>query len=236
MPAGVEITAPEPFPAVVTESECWIRAKLAVTLRGASILRMHVGLVSEQSPDQPTNVDMESGTAVRMTSSAWNWSAAHSDPQSMRPSPLPPETRPAPVPAMATESTCLVRSKLAVTLWAASIVTVHEGLVPVHAPDQPANVDASSGTAVRLISVPWLISTVHTGPQLMRWPRTSPNPAPVFVTASGYFFSSKTAATLWSASTLTVHEGLVPVHAPDQPAKVEFASATAVNETELPAS
>ena len=44
---------------------------------------------------------------------------------------------------------------VAVTDFAASIVTTHVP-VPVHAPDQPANVVLASGAAVSVTGVPWL--------------------------------------------------------------------------------
>ncbi len=61
------------------------------------------------------------------------------------------------VPALATVSSWVgggSRAKVAVTVWAALMVT-SQGPVPEHPePDQPVNSDAWSGRAVRVTSVP----------------------------------------------------------------------------------
>ena len=62
-------------------------------------------------------------------------------------------TDPAPVPANATVSKYPLRVNVAVTDFAVSMLTTHAP-VPVHAPDQPANVDPTDGVAVRVTVVP----------------------------------------------------------------------------------
>ena len=47
----------------------------------------------------------------------------------------------------------MLRLKVAVTEFAVVIVTVHEP-VPVHAPDQPVNIEPVAGDAVSVTEVP----------------------------------------------------------------------------------
>ncbi|KAB2900200.1 MAG: hypothetical protein F9K40_09515 [Kofleriaceae bacterium] len=68
-----------------------------------SIVTVHV-LMPEQSPDQPSNVEVTIGVAVSVTMASGSKSAVHVDPQSM---PAGSEvTEPAPAPARATVSGC----------------------------------------------------------------------------------------------------------------------------------
>jgi hypothetical protein len=75
-------------------------------------------------------------------------------------------------------------TKLAVTDFAASLVTVQVVPVPLHAPDQPAKVDSASGVAVRVTEVPIAKFARHVLPQLIPTGNdvTSPPPAPVLAT------------------------------------------------------
>jgi hypothetical protein len=56
---------------------------------------------------------------------------------------------------------------VAVTLFAAFIVTTHVGLVPVQAPDQPAKTVWKSGLAVSVTEVPGAKPALQTEPQVM---------------------------------------------------------------------
>jgi hypothetical protein len=58
------------------------------------------------------------------------------------------------------------------------MATVHVP-VPVHAPDQPANVEPALGLAVRVTEVPAAKLAVHVGPQLMPAGALVIDPAPV---------------------------------------------------------
>lgn len=111
-----------------------------------------------------------------------------------------------------TVSSWVVIANVAVTDLAASIVTVHD--MPVHAPDQPVNVQPVAGVAVSATLVPWLNVSLQSVPHTMPVPATVPKPT--FPTLSVYVFSAKFAVTDFAASIVTVH--VVPVHAPDQPA------------------
>ena len=65
-------------------------------------------------------------------------------------------TVPLPVPAGITVSAQLRRSKVAVTIAAATTVTVHVLIAPLHPPpDQPAKVLDGSATAVSVTIVAW---------------------------------------------------------------------------------
>src|SRR3954464_15643429 len=59
-----------------------------------------------------------------------------------------------------------IRSNVALTVLATSIVTVHEPL-PLHAPCQPANVEPAAGVADNVTVVPWSMFAAHAEPQLM---------------------------------------------------------------------
>jgi hypothetical protein len=56
IPAGEEVTVPDPEPDFVTVSVCGV-PKIAVTSRAALIVTLHVVDEPEQSPDQPTKLD-----------------------------------------------------------------------------------------------------------------------------------------------------------------------------------
>ena len=60
---------------------------------------------------------------------------------------------PLPLPAFVTVRPKVLRSKVADTDWATSIVTVQVP-VPVHAPLQPAKTESAAGVAVRVTKVP----------------------------------------------------------------------------------
>ena len=95
-------------------------------------------------------------------------------------------TVPAPVPAFVTVSANVVAELLnvAVTARAAVIDTV-QAAVPVHAPDQPANVEPDAAAGVRVTDEPLLKLALHVAPQLMPAGDevTVPVPVPAFVTA-----------------------------------------------------
>jgi hypothetical protein len=92
---------------------------------------------------------------------------------------------PAPVPAFVTVSANVVAEllKVAVTARAAVIDTV-QAAVPVHAPDQPANVEPVAAAGVSVTDAPLLKFALHVAPQLI--PEgddvTVPVPLPAFVT------------------------------------------------------
>jgi hypothetical protein len=107
--------------------------------------------VPEHAPDQPAKLEPVSGVAVRVTLVPASKNAAHVGSQWM-PSGLL-VTVPDPVPAFVTVSVYWSFVNVALTLLAASIVTLHVP-VPEHAPVHPANVDIASGVAVSVTTVP----------------------------------------------------------------------------------
>src|SRR5207253_377890 len=102
--------------------------------------------VPEQSPLQPVKAECASGVAVSVTTVAPSNVAEHVDPQSMPDGLL--LTLPTPVPLRATVSTNRCSVNVALTLFAASIVTEHEP-VPEHVPPQPVNFEPGSAAALR---------------------------------------------------------------------------------------
>ena len=125
------------------------RVKLAVTDLAESTVAEQAP-VPVQAPDQPANVEVASGVAVRVTTVPESKEAEQVEPQSM---PAGAEvTAPPPVPTFETESEWVTRVKVAVTDFAESTVAVQVP-VPVQAPDQPAKVEVASGVAVRVTTV-----------------------------------------------------------------------------------
>ncbi len=130
---------------------------------------------------------------------------------------------PLPVPVALTLRVYVLRVNAAVTLLAASIVTVQVFPVPAHAPLQPVKVELVVGTAVRVTRVPLLRLALHVVPQLMPagLEVTVPVPAPLLDTERAYVvgIALKVAVTVFAASRITV-QASVPVQAPPQPPKV----------------
>jgi len=110
---------------------------------------------------------------------------------------------------------------------AASIVTTQLP-VPLQAPDQPAKVDPAAGMADNETTVPWFADSEQSAPQSMPAPVTVPVPVPDLETDKTYVLSVNAAPTDFAPSIVTTQLP-VPLQAPDQPAKVEPASAEAVS-------
>jgi hypothetical protein len=137
-------------------------------------------------------------------------------------------TDPDPVPFVDTLSEYCFSVKVAVTLLAASIVTLQAPL-PVQAPDQPANCELAAGVAVSATTMPCAY-VPFTGVGLAA---TDPEPVPFVDRLSEYRFSVKVAVTLLAAFIVTLQAPL-PVQAPDQPLKSEVAAGVAVRFTTAP--
>jgi hypothetical protein len=148
IPAGADVTDPDPDRVTVNVQS--IRWNVAVTLFDASIVTTQLP-VPEHAPDQPANDEPDAGVAVNVTVVPRMNASEQIDPHTI---PAGDElTEPDPDPARATDSDSNTTENVAVTLLAASIVTTHDP-VPEHAPDQPANDDATPGVAVSVTSVP----------------------------------------------------------------------------------
>jgi hypothetical protein len=112
MPAGVDVTVPEPLPLFVTVSLGAEAAKLADTAWSAVIVTVHVP-VPEQSPDQLENDEPEVGVAVNVTVDPPANDAEHVPGQLI---PAGEEvTVPPPAPPTATDNVCGCAANVAVT-------------------------------------------------------------------------------------------------------------------------
>jgi len=138
------------------------------------------------APDHPVKVELDAGVSVSVTEAALAKLAVHVVPQLMLDGLL--VTVPEPVPAVCTVSctgAAVVALKFAVTEVSAPTVTVHPP-VPLHAPDQPVNVERDAGVAMRVTEVPALNFAEQVWPQLIPAGLliTAPWPAPAFCTMS----------------------------------------------------
>jgi hypothetical protein len=98
----------------------------------------------------------------------------------------PPETVPAPVPAVLTVSGDVILVNAALTACAAFIVSVQVEL-PAQSPDHPLNAELALGVAVNVTVVPARTSCMHPAPLIMQSPTpllpdTSPVPVPLSMT------------------------------------------------------
>ena len=152
MPAGFEVTVPDPVPLTVTASVLGgITSNVAVQLRAAFI----VTLPSVQSapPLHPPNVEPPSGLGMRVTIVPSSYASVQSAPQVI-PAGLV-VTVPEPLPVFDTvrmKVTIGLRSNVAVQLRFAFIVTLP--LLQSAAPPQPTNVDPVLAVAVSVTAVP----------------------------------------------------------------------------------
>jgi hypothetical protein len=127
------------------------------------------------------------------------------------------------------------RPKVAVMLFAASIVTVQVEPVPEQAPLQPVKIDPFTGVAVKVILVPKSKEALQVLPQSTPagLEVTVPLPVPALVTVRGKVSKAKLAVTVRACVMLTV-QGSVPVQSPVQPVKVEPEAGVAVRATFAP--
>jgi len=205
--------------------------KVAVTdLAASAVTEQPPGPLHE--PDHPVKIDVASGFALNVTTVPMLKLAPQVVPQAM------PEgdeiTVPPPVPLLLALTVYWITSKLAVTAFAALIVT-KQLPVPLHAPDQPVKVEVASATAVSVTPAPMVKLAAHVLPQLMPAGDevTVPPPVPVLPTVRPNWIRSKLAVTDFAASAVTRHVP-VPLHDPDQPVNVEVPSAAAVSVTCVP--
>jgi hypothetical protein len=162
--------------------------KVAVTLAAALIVTWQVPVPGHEARDQPEKTELELvGAAVRVTTWPSVKSLEHVEPQ------LIPEgaevTVPLPLPVFATVKVKRVL-KVAVTVFAAEMETVH-GPVPVQlGSDQPVNAEPPAAEAVRTTEPPSGKFAVWLGqlaPQLIPvgLEVTVPEPLPALATVSG---------------------------------------------------
>ena len=158
---------------------------MAVTVSAELIVTTQVPVPAQPPPLQPENTAPPVAVAVSVTIVFEAYDSEQSVPQLM---PLGLDvTVPVPPPARTTMSVVGVVVKLAVTVVAAAIVTVH-GPVPAQPPpDQPANVEPVSAAAVSATREVAGYDSVQSAPQLMPagLDVTVPEPVPPGTIVSG---------------------------------------------------
>jgi len=128
-----------------------IRANVAVTDLVALIVSVQGLLCPLQSPPQPLKIEPVPAVAVSVTAVPVTKVAEQAVPQVI-PAGLE-TTTPLPVPPAETVKVTGTL-KLAVTVRAPFIVTVHWLVCPLQAPPHPVNTEPASGVAVRVTDVP----------------------------------------------------------------------------------
>src|SRR6267142_1996575 len=132
IPAGVLVMVPLPVPVLLTVSAKLWSANVAVTDVAALIVTVQVPVPVQPPPLQPVKVDPAAGVAVSVTAVPLANAAEQVAPQEMPTGAL--ETVPVPAPVLLTVSEKLWSAKVAVTDFAALIVTVQ---VPVSVQPPP---------------------------------------------------------------------------------------------------
>jgi hypothetical protein len=209
-------------------------ANVAVTALAALIVTLQV-VVPVQLPLQPVKVEPVAATAVRVTAVLLLNDAEHAVPHEIPAGAL--VTVPLPVPALVTVSAKDGKANVAVTLWAALIVTVQVLVVLEQPPPlQPVNNEPAAGAAVKVTAVPLVNEAEHAVPQEMPVGVlvTVPVPVPDFVIESAKDGNVNVAVTEAAVFIVTAHVP-VPVQPPPlQPVNVEPAAGVAVNVTAVP--
>jgi hypothetical protein len=177
IPAGLEVTVPDPAPAFVAVS---VNSSLnvAVTVLAAFIATVHVDPVTESHPVHPVKADPEAAAAVSVTLVSVTYGSEQSVPQLI---PLGVDvTVPAPASAFATVSVKRLRVNVAVTLLAALIVTVQLVPATLSHPPQPAKSEFAAGEAVSVTCESLRNDAEQLEPQAMPagFDETEPPPSP----------------------------------------------------------
>src|SRR5437870_5414042 len=124
--------------------------------------------VSPDAVSQPVQPDTSRlGLAVSVTTVSMTYDAEQFAPQSMPDGFEVTLPWPAATPALLTVSVKRLSSKIAVTVRAAFIATVHVVAVTVSQPSQPAIVEFDAGVAVSVTEVPTSNSAEQLVPQLI---------------------------------------------------------------------
>jgi len=164
MPAGDEVTVPEPVPDFVMPSETVVGTvvlKVALQVDVALSAITVLAALPEQLPDQPANADPLAGAAVNVTA-VFNGNVTEQTlPQEM-PAGLEP-TVPPPVPPRVTNRLAVVTGGGAAGVAVAVNVAVQPafsdntpvklGAVPEQCPDQPLKVEPLAAVAVSVTLV-----------------------------------------------------------------------------------
>jgi hypothetical protein len=150
IPLGLLETLPAPtFVTVRVNVGTALVLKVAVTFLMAVIVTTQAP-VPAQSPVQPAKLEPLAAEAVKVTILPCKKLEVHVEPQSIPARSLEMLPVPVPVPDFVTVSANLgIRLKLAVTVFAASIVTL-QVVKSVQAPVQPAKLEPASALAVKI--------------------------------------------------------------------------------------
>jgi len=185
MPAGVETT--DPLPATETDTvKTDTLTKVAVTLLAESIVTMQDVPDELAHPLQPPKLDPASGDAVSATIAPVTYDAEQAAPQSIPP--IDDLTVPVPAPVLLTTSRFGADANDAVTVLAASTVSVQVGdvVLAAHAPPQPAKLVVAPVLAVSVTLAPAVNGAEHDAPQEMPAGLEVTVPLPVTDTDTGY--------------------------------------------------
>jgi hypothetical protein len=141
----------------------------------------HVAVPLHPLSLQPANVDPADGVAVNVTVVPLMKVELQVAPQSIPPGLL--VTVPCPTPALVTvRENRIGVAKLAVTVWSALIVTIHEPVPLQPAPLQPVNVEPAAGAAVNVTVPPIEKSASQVVPHEMPLGLLDTVPFPDFMT------------------------------------------------------
>src|SRR5437879_2421541 len=164
MPAGLEVTLPEPLPGLVMLNVS-VSEKVAVTDWSLDISTWQVPVVPEQPPppDQPVKIEPAAGVAVRTTGTGWANVSAQVVPQS-----IPggfEVTTPDPLPLVEIVNVLVTRYRASAN-WSPVV-----SLLPVSV-EPPATIFPSGSSATASATPPFVPSGVVTMP-LMPKPASS---------------------------------------------------------------
>jgi hypothetical protein len=154
IPAGLEVTVPLPRPLLLTVRLKNCRLNVAVTDFAAFTATVHVAPETELQPVQLPKTEPAAGVAVSVTVVPFVYGCEQSAPQ-LIPAGLD-VTVPPPAPALPTVSMKVGTVKVAVTVFAAVMDTVHVAPDAVSQPFQLANVEPAAAAAVKVTVVPLL--------------------------------------------------------------------------------
>jgi len=185
----------------------------------------------QPDPNHPENIESAAGVAVNMTGLFMSYVAIQVVPHAI-PAGLD-RTVPVPVPAFVTVKSKVFRVKIAVTVFAASIVRV-QALVPRQSPDQPENRELNAGVGVSVTIVLISYVAVQVVPQFtpMGSELMLPLPEPEVRVVREKDLSINTAVVVLAPSILTTQEGSVPLQPPpDHPTNMESLKGVALSVT-----
>ena len=205
----------------------------AATVVAALSVTVQVPMPEQPPPLQPVKVEPAVVVAVKATGVLPEKPAEQVAPQETPAGLL--VTVPAPAPVLETVNVKDCDVKVAVTVAAALIPTVHVRLPPQPPPLQPVKVEPAAGVAVKVTKEPAANEAEHVLPQEMPAGAllTVPVPVPDLLTVSVADCSWKVALTKLAALIVTMQPPL-PEQPPLHPVKPEPASGVMVKVTTVP--